>query len=185
MKNECKIVSDLLSLYSENLVCEETENFIKNHLSECEECKKDFELLKADTEINEAFQKVTENQTENIKPLKKIMKKMNMQLHSISYLLIVFFIFFGFLSIDSSDVFYNSLIMPIVGVFGYIIFKFRAFYKLPILLLIINISAGFFKVSDIQLADIFFWTAIFTLFVFIGILIAFLLHFAFRKDNEL
>ena len=183
MKNECKIVSDLLPLYLENLVCEETENFVKNHLSECEACKKEFEALKNGDDLKEAFKEETKKPVEDIKPFKKIMKKMNMQVHSISYLLIIFFIFFGFLSMDSGDVFYNSLIMPIVGVFGYIIFRFRAFYKLPILLLVINLLACLLNFADVELYDIFFWTAIFTAFVFAGIIIAFLIHFAFRKEK--
>ena len=84
---------------------------------------------------------------------------------------------------DSSDVFYNSLIMPIVGVFGYIIFRFKAFYKLPILLLVINSLACLFNFVEVEFIDIFFWTAIFTAFVFAGIIIAFLIHFALRKEK--
>jgi hypothetical protein len=183
MKNECKIISDLLPLYSENLVCEETAEFVKNHLSECESCKKEFEALQSGDYLKEAFKEESTKPVEDIKPFKKIMKKMNLQVHSISYLLIIFFIFFGFLSMDSGDVFYNSLIMPIVGVFGYIIFRFRAFYKLPILLLVINFFACIFKFADVEFIDIFFWTAIFTAFVFAGIIIAFLIHFALRKEK--
>jgi hypothetical protein len=183
MKNECKIVSDLFPLYLENLVCEETEEFVENHLSECESCKKEFEALKNGDDLKEVFKEDITRPVEDIKPFKKIMKKMNMQVHSISYLLIIFFIFFGFLSMDSGDVFYNSLIMPIVGVFGYIIFKFKAFYKLPILLLVINLLACILNLADVEFIDIFFWTAIFTAFVFAGIIIAFLIHFAFRKEK--
>ncbi len=183
MNNECKIVSDLLPLYMEDMVCEETAEFVKNHLSVCEKCKSDFEDIKNGEAINGIFYEDTTKQAEEIKPFKKIMKKMNMQMHSISYLLIVFFIFFGFLSMDSANVFYNSLIMPVVGVFGYIIFRFKAFYKLPILLLVINFFACIFKFADVEFIDIFFWTAIFTAFVFVGIIIAFLLHFALRKEK--
>ena len=183
MNNKCKIISDLLPLYAEDMVCEETAEFIKNHLSECEDCKNDFEAFKNGDDLKEIFKEEPKKPAEDIKPFKKIMKKMNMQVHSISYLLIIFFIFFGFLSMDSGDVFYNSLIMPIVGVFGYIIFRFRAFYKLPILLLVINIFACLFNLADVEFIDIFFWTAIFTAFVFAGILIAFLIHFALRKEK--
>lgn len=183
MKNECKIISDLLPLYAEDIVCEETEEFVKNHLSECEACKKEFEALQSGDDLKEVFEEETKRPVEDIKPFKKIMKKMNMQVHSISYLLIIFFIFFGFLSMDSGDVFYNSLIMPIVGVFGYIIFRFRAFYKLPILLLVINLLACILNLADVEFYDIFFWTAIFTVFVFVGIVIAFLIHFALRKEK--
>ena len=183
MKNECKIISDLLPLYAEDMVCEETAEFVKNHLSECESCKKDFETFQNGDDLKEVFKEEATKPTEDIKPFKKIMKKMNMQLHSISSLLIVFFIFFGFLSMDSSNVFYNSLIMPIVGVFAYIIFRFKAFYKLPVLFLGINIFACLFNLADVEFIDIFFWTSIFTAFVFAGILIAFLIHFALRKEK--
>ncbi|MBE6748328.1 MAG: zf-HC2 domain-containing protein [Ruminococcaceae bacterium] len=183
MKNECKIISDLLPLYLENLVCKETEEFIKNHLSECENCREDFEELKSGADLKEVFKEEAKTEAEDIKPFKKVMKKMNMQVHSISYLLIIFFIFFGFLSMDSGDVFYNSLIMPIVGVFGYIIFRFKAFYKLPVLLLVINLLACLLNLADVEFIDIFFWTAIFTAFVDAGIIIAFLIHFAFRKEK--
>lgn len=182
MNNECKIVSDLLPLYVEDMVSEETAEFIKNHLPECESCKRDFEELKDGNDPKEIFNEASENK-EDVKPFKKIMKKMNMQVHSLSYLLIVFFILFGFLSMNSSNVFYNSLIMPIVGVFGYIIFRFKAFYKLPVLVLAINFFACIFKFADVEFIDIFFWTAIFTIFIFIGIIIAFLLHFALRKEK--
>lgn len=183
MKNECKIVSDLLPLYIEDMVSEETSEFIKEHLEKCESCKADLESLKSGEDLKELFNEEKEKQAEDIKPFKKIMKKMNLQVHSISYLLIVFFIFFGFLSMDSGDVFYNSLIMPIVGAFGYIIFRLRAFYKLPVLLLVINLLACLLNLADVEFIDIFFWTSIFTIFVFVGIIIAFLIHFALRKEK--
>jgi len=183
MRNECKIVSDLLPLFTEDMVTEETSEFITEHIKTCENCKKELELLKSGENFKEIFEAEKEKNIEEIKPFKKIMKKMNLQVHSISYLLIVFFIFFGFLSMDSGDVFYNSLIMPIVGVFGYIIFRLKAFYKLPVLLLVINFFASLFNLADVEMLDIFFWTAIFTAFVFVGILIAFLIHFSFRKEQ--
>ncbi len=182
MKNECKIVSDLLPLYIEDMVNAETSEFIKEHLEKCESCNKDLESLKNGEDLKELFNEEKEK-PEDIKPFKKIMKKMNLQVHSISYLLIVFFIFFGFLSMDSANVFYNSLIMPIVGAFGYIIFRLKAFYKLPVLLLVINFLASLFNLVEVEFIDIFFWTGIFTIFVFIGIIIAFLIHFALRKEK--
>ncbi len=40
MKHECSIVRDLLPLYAENLVSEETHQFVKAHLENCAECRK-------------------------------------------------------------------------------------------------------------------------------------------------
>lgn len=183
MKNECKIVSDLLPLYIEDMVSIETKEFIEEHLKSCDECKGELSLLK-DTPLNTFDQSTTEKNLEEIKPLKKVAKKINLQINTISYLLVMFFIFFGFLSMNSADVFYNSLIMPIVGVFGYVVFRLKAFYKMPVLLLIINLLAYVFNLADVEFLDIFFWTIIFTIFVFVGIIIAFLIHFAFKKEEK-
>ena len=38
----CKIVQDLLPNYIEKLTTEETNQFIEEHLKECDECKKSF-----------------------------------------------------------------------------------------------------------------------------------------------
>ena len=38
MKNECSLVRDMLPLYLENMVSEETRAFIKEHLETCPEC---------------------------------------------------------------------------------------------------------------------------------------------------
>lgn len=38
--NECKIVEDLLPLYTEELTNEEAAEFIKNHVENCEHCRK-------------------------------------------------------------------------------------------------------------------------------------------------
>ena len=79
---------------------------------------------------------------------------------------------------------YNSLIMPVVGVFGYYIFRWTAVYKMPLLLLIINTFLSVFKLVEIDLYSAFLWTLIYSIFVLVGIAIAFLLHYAFRKEKN-
>ena len=37
MKNECKIVRDVLPLYLEDMVSEETADFVKEHIAKCAE----------------------------------------------------------------------------------------------------------------------------------------------------
>lgn len=46
--NNCNIVKDLLPLYRENMLSEDSVCFVESHLKECEECKK---ILKDDFEI--------------------------------------------------------------------------------------------------------------------------------------
>lgn len=67
MKNKCNIIKDILPLYTENLVSEDTRIFIEEHIEECRDCKRELEnIQKSD--------KLTENIS--IVPLKKIKKKM-------------------------------------------------------------------------------------------------------------
>ena len=47
MKNECNIIRDLLPLYVEEMVSEETAKFVKEHLAECKKCRKDYEAMKS------------------------------------------------------------------------------------------------------------------------------------------
>ena len=46
--NKCEIIKDLLPLYEENLLSEESKTFVEDHLKTCPECKN---LLKEDIEI--------------------------------------------------------------------------------------------------------------------------------------
>lgn len=51
--NNCNIIKDLLPLYVEDMVSKETKEFIENHIDECEDCKKELELLKSNMESEE------------------------------------------------------------------------------------------------------------------------------------
>lgn len=58
MKNECYIVRDILPLYEEKLLSDETADFVLRHLNECSECREELAqmekavvLPKADTDI--------------------------------------------------------------------------------------------------------------------------------------
>ena len=98
-------------------------------------------------------------------------------------LFIVFFIFLGFSLTAGEDLMYNSLIMPIVGVFGYSVFKWKAVYKVPAILLAIDLSVCLFGLVELDLFSAVVWTFMYSLFVLIGIAIAFLLHYALRKES--
>lgn len=50
-KRECKIIQDLLPNYVENLTNEETNKFIDEHLTDCEDCKKVLESMKKEIKV--------------------------------------------------------------------------------------------------------------------------------------
>lgn len=66
MNKECSIVKDLLALYSEDMVSDETAEFIEEHLESCEECSKEYKNIKSTRSFD--FKKETA-------PLKDIKKK--------------------------------------------------------------------------------------------------------------
>ena len=47
MKNECYIVRDILPLYVEDMVSEETAKFVEEHLAECKDCREEYEAMKS------------------------------------------------------------------------------------------------------------------------------------------
>lgn len=57
MKNECSIVRDILPLYLENMVSDETGTFVKEHLKGCPECTAELEALKAGPKVKKSVMK--------------------------------------------------------------------------------------------------------------------------------
>ena len=182
MKSECSIVKDLLPLYVEDLVSPETAEYVATHLESCPTCRAELDTLKGGDGLTEP-PKEAPSPAEQTKPFKKIMKKMNKQFYGLSYSLIIFFIFLGFGWTEGENLMYNSLIRPIVGVFGYYVFNWKAIYKMPILLLLIDVFVCLFKLIEIDLYSAVMWTLIYSIFVYVGIAIAFLLHFALGKEK--
>ncbi|MDD3970938.1 MAG: zf-HC2 domain-containing protein [Clostridia bacterium] len=66
MKKECSIIRDILPLYTENMVSDETREFIEEHLSVCNECKKEMEKMRI----------IDNMPPSNTVPLKNIRKKL-------------------------------------------------------------------------------------------------------------
>ena len=69
MKNECSIVQDILPLYVEDMVSEDTAGFVKEHLRGCPECRAELKKLREPVTV----------QLEpdiNAAPLKRLMSSM-------------------------------------------------------------------------------------------------------------
>ena len=183
MKPECSIIRDLLPLYVEDMVSAETAQYVSEHLNACAECQAEFELFKQGERL-EVLKKTPTEQADTAKPFKRMMKRMNRQFYMLAYSLIIFFVFLGFSWTAGENLMYNSIIMPIVGVFGYYVFRWKAIYKMPILLLLIDLAIFLFQIVELGFVETLEWTLIYGIFVWVGILIAFLLHFAFRKEER-
>ena len=74
MKNECSIIRDILPLYVENMVSEDTSEFVKEHLESCPACRAELEKLRKPVEVQ------TEPQPDmDAAPLKRLKKALLMK----------------------------------------------------------------------------------------------------------
>ena len=89
-KKDCKIVQDLLPNYIENLTSQETNNYIKEHLEQCNECNKIFENMKKKLEpTNEIIDK------REINYIKKYSSKLKILRNALIIIIILFVIIVG------------------------------------------------------------------------------------------
>ena len=173
-KISCDMCKDLLPLVKDGIASEDSCLAVEEHVKECEECKK---LYKVDTEENPSI----------IPNLELELGKLKRKLQIFSVVLMMFGVFFGLSLTASEEMFYNSLIMPVIGALGYVIFRWKAIYQIPVLLLVMQLlinSFGMVRGMEIMpIMGVVTWVAIYTIFVEIGVLVAGLLHFAFRKER--
>lgn len=168
----CDICMDLIPLVQDGIASEDSRKSVEQHINNCEACRALYGEVPMETpltvDVSRAFEKVQK------------------QIRIFSAVLMMFGIFFGLGLTASSEMFYNSLIMPAIGALGYVIFRWKALYKVPILLLIsygvINLFGFMLGREYLDVFSVLVWTLIYSMFVLVGIVITWLLHFAFKRD---
>ncbi len=90
MINKCNVIRDILPVYTEDMISRDTAEFVEEHLSSCENCKKAYEEMKTDI--------VTVKN--NSEPLRKIEKKLKNRKIMI-ILITVFFVLISSVSVFS------------------------------------------------------------------------------------
>lgn len=167
-KIECEICMDLIPLVKDGIASEESYKAVEAHVKECETCRKLYgenqEPAQITTDENHAW--------------KQIQKKWI----GFFFALLCVGIVFGVSLTNQAEMFYNSLIMPIAGGCGYLIFQKRAVYKVPILLLILYAAMNVFQslrgVESLDFYSMLVWVAIYSVFAILGVGIAGLFHHA-------
>ena len=175
-KITCDVCRDLLPLVKDGVASADSEAAVRQHIGGCKECSMLFDgkLIPA-TEPSES---------------PKALLRVKHRLTGIYAMLMLLGLYVGLSLTSGADMFYNCLIMPVAGVFGYMAFRRRAVYILPIVLIIVSAvtnALGFFNFDGMEVLDIMTlipWIIIYTLFALAGIIIAMLLHFAFGKTKK-
>lgn len=85
MKNECSYVRDILPLFLENMVSEETSAFVNEHINNCPECAAELESIKAGTKVEKVGCELRGNlETEVLKSMQAIRKKIRKKIYRVA-----------------------------------------------------------------------------------------------------
>ena len=170
IKITCDMCTDLMPLVQDGVASEDSIVAVEHHIKTCPECKSMFE-----------------GQVPIPSDGSQIMKKIQRKVRLFMGMMLMFGVFFGLSLTASGELFLNSFIMPIIGGIGYYLFRWRALYLTPVLLLITHFftnSVGMMRgMESLDVMSVVMWSGIYSLFAIIGIVIAGLIHFAFRKEN--
>ena len=170
-KITCDICMDLMPLVQDNVASADSIAIVKQHLETCSECRAMFEgQMPAPSDGNQ------------------IIKKIQRKIHTFLSMVLMFGVFFGLSLTASSELFLNSLIMPVLGCIGYYLFRWKALYITPGLLLITHLITNTFgliyNTEHLDILSLLMWTAVYSFFSVIGTIIIGLIHFALRKEDK-
>ena len=94
---KCELARDLIILYAEDLCSQKTAEDLKAHLEQCPECSKRLEEYKKELEDNKTENTVTNDEAgrEDLKPMKKVKKKLVMGKVKIAILCVILAVIIG------------------------------------------------------------------------------------------
>ena len=177
-KISCQVILDLIPLVKDNVASKESVKLVKDHMETCETCR----------ELYNSFTKETITMNES-----KVISKIKNQLLITLIIIIIAASMVGLALSETMGMFYNILIMPFIGGLGYFAFEEKS-YLVPssiflfsyVWLFIKYIGEGMIIEQNIWAVVTLpiGWSIIYTGLVGIGIFIAFLLKYAFRKDEN-
>ncbi len=166
----CDVCMDLIPLVKDGIASVDSQKAVELHMQNCEECRAVFGGKMSPVVNGE-----------------KAFIKMKRQVQIFLAMCMMFGIFFGTSLTGGNDLFYNVLIMPVIGGLGYSIFRWKALYTVPVLLLVTNVVTNFLGlIRDREIMDLYsllMWTFFYSIFAWLGVIIGGLLHFAFRRDE--
>ncbi len=175
MNLPCEIILDLIPLVKDKVASRDSVSAVKEHISYCESCRCEFE----------SFPSIPNTTIDD----KKVITKIKKSLLRLGILILCTGSLMGIFMTNSMNVFYNILIMPTVGILGYVFLKRRwvyvplsiLFFSYMWILLSSCLDNGFDKSALIYSIP---YAIIYMLLTAVGTVIAALLKFAFGKEKE-
>ncbi|MBD8068769.1 zf-HC2 domain-containing protein [Bacillus sp. PS06] len=175
-KITCEVILDLIPLVKDGVASEDSTAIVNEHIEHCEACKAEFDF----------FETVPTEQP-SIKD-KKIIAAIKRSVYITQLTILIIGAIVGIALTNSFGMFYNFLIMPIIGAVSLLAFK-RKWYLAPIIILGLSYvwqSVAFIITEGFQWVAFYsglFFSLIYMALVLLGSIIAFLLKFAFKKGE--
>lgn len=172
MKISCDICLDLMPLVLDGVASEDSEKAVRDHISTCESCRNIFgkggDIPRPDD--------------------KRVLGKIKSQLRMAGYFILVLGAAVGAMLTNSQNVFYNFMIMPLLGALGFAVAKKRWYLILPLIFITSFVSTFIVCISvekcgfETAVLSAGMYSLIYTGLSSVGIVIGALLHFAFKKE---
>ena len=165
----CEVCMDLMPLVHDGVASDDSVNAVQQHIRQCPDCRALFE-----------------GQAPLPSDKGKILDKLNRKIQLASAMVLMFGVLFGLMLTAGSGIFHNALIMPIIGAIGYYLFRWRALYLIPGILFVTHLVINYLGMGQevLGFVTLMTWTGLYCIFALIGFVIAALLHFVFRKEDN-
>ena len=178
-KISCDACLDLIPLVRDNVASQDSRDLVLEHIDQCQSCREELERM---TSIPQGVND------------RRVLQKMKKQIFYGAFAIIIIGTLIGIGLSESSGMFYNIIIFPLVGGITYLVLNRKAIYFTIGLfifsyiwtLIKYSIDSSFAKDSILNL--LFAPTvlsSIYAALTLLGVIIAFLLKFAFRKEENM
>lgn len=174
-KKDCNICMDLMPLVKDGVASRESLDFVNKHIENCQDCKDLFNCQEG----------LEENLDQDL-----VLNRLKRNIRNTGLVVLILGSLLGAGLSNSMGMFYNFLIMPILGGIGYMVFG-KKNYRLYIL--IFTISYSFQLIQSLiegregliyNFTEPIFLSVVYLVFAFIGEVIFKLLKFAFSKEEK-
>ena len=168
----CDICRDLLPLVQDGVASEESRAAVEAHLASCPACR----ALCGETPPPPPADG------------EQLLARVRGKLRSCFALLMFLGIFLGVSLTYGHNLFYNTLVMPLIGACGYGVYRWRALWKVPLFVLGLQLLSQLLLLlqewEDGMLFGALWLGLILSVFAELGVVIAGLFHFAFKKEDR-
>ncbi len=182
MNLPCEVVMDLIPLCRDGVGSAESCRLVREHIAECPSCRAEY------GEVTDVAMPKLPGPNEQ-----RLLSKLRVSMLKWQALALFGGAVLGVSMTFSSNVFYNFVLMPIVGALSYLVFRQRLYIGVALVFALSLISNTIYGVVGdglrlntlrVVLTGWIFYSAIYALLVLIGWCIAWLLHYAFGDRKE-